>query len=350
VIDISDSFRGGKQELELEIRPEAEALGISLADLGRQVRQAFYGAEAQRVQRGRDDVRVMVRYPAADRHSLGDLEQMRVRTPDGSAVPFSAVARASLGEGFSTISRVARRRVVTVSAEIDPAVTNANEVVADLQRSVLPTVLAAHPGVHFSFEGEQREQSEFLAHLGRGWLIALLVIYALLAVPLRSYLQPLIIMSAIPFGLVGAVWGHILLGHDFSMFSVIGLVALSGVVVNDSLVMVDYVNERVRNGEDIRRALREAGGARFRAILLTSLTTFVGLAPLMAETSVQAQMLIPMAISLAFGVIFATTITLVLVPAAYLILDDCVQVLRRSLGSGQSSSDETLTATAERSA
>ena len=346
VLDISDSFRGGKQELDLEILPEAEALGISRADLGRQVRQAFYGHEAQRVQRGRDDVRVMVRYPAADRHSLGDLEQMRIRAADGSAVPFSLVASAHLGEGFSTISRVSRRRVVTVSAEVDPSVTNANDVVADRQKGVLPGILATHPGVHFSFEGEQREQSEFLEHLGRGWLTALLVIYALLAVPLRSYLQPLIIMSAIPFGLVGAVWGHVLLGHDFSMFSLIGLVALSGVVVNDSLVMVDYVNERVRQGTPIETALREAGGARFRAILLTSLTTFVGLTPLMAETSVQAQMLIPMAISLAFGVIFATSITLVLVPAATLILDDWMRALRRVLGREPDAADGSWPVTA----
>jgi multidrug efflux pump subunit AcrB len=328
VLDIGDSFRGGKQELALEILPEAEALGLTLEDLGRQVRQGFYGAEAQRVQRGRDDVRVMVRYPAEDRKSLGDLEHMHIRTADGSAVPFSTVARAELMDGVSSIRRVDRRRIVTVTADVDPNVANANELNAHLAANVMPKLVRHYPGIRYDFGGEQREQGDFLSSLKRGWLIALLVIYALLAVPLRSYLQPFIIMSAIPFGLVGAVWGHVLLGHDFSMFSLIGLVALSGVVVNDSLVMVDYINQRRSAGDSVGAALREAGGARFRAILLTSLTTFAGLTPLMLETSVQAQMLIPMAISLAFGVIFATAITLVLVPAAYLILEDALAWLR----------------------
>jgi multidrug efflux pump subunit AcrB len=328
VIDISDSFRGGKQELELEILPEAEALGLSLSDLGRQVRQAFYGHEAQRVQRGRDDVRVMVRYPEEDRRSLGNLEQMRIRTRDGSAVPFSAVARARLAPGYSAVKRVDRQRVVTVTADVDEEVANANEINADLRANVLPGLIASHPDVSFDFSGEQREQGEFLGSLKRGWLVALLVIYALLAIPLRSYAQPLIIMAAIPFGLVGAVWGHVLLGHDFSMFSLIGIVALSGVVVNDSLVLVDYINTRRKAGDDLGTAIRNAGAARFRAIMLTSLTTFAGLTPLMAETSVQAQMLIPMAISLAFGVIFATMITLVLVPATYLIMEDLVALIR----------------------
>ena len=335
VVDIGDSFRGGKRELELEILPAAQALGLNLEDLGRQVRQAFYGQEAQRVQRGRDDVRVMVRYPAANRRSLGDLEQMRIRTRDGSAVPFSAVARARLTAGYSSIRRVDRRRVVTVTAEVDRAVGNANRIVAQLRERVLPELVARHPDVSYSFAGEQREQADFLSSLKRGWIVALLAIYALLAIPLRSYTQPFIIMSAIPFGLVGAVWGHVLLGHDFSMFSLIGLVALSGVVVNDSLVMVDYVNRRCRAGDPIGLALRRAGGARFRAILLTSLTTFAGLTPLMLETSVQAQMLIPMAISLAFGVIFATSITLVLVPACYLILDDLTASIRGRASAGE---------------
>ncbi len=323
VLDITDTFRGGKQELEIELKPAAELLGLTDEDLGRQVRQAFYGAEAQRLQRGRADVPVMVRYPAEDRHSLGSLEQMRIRTREGDAVPFSAVAGATLVEGFSSISRKDRRRIVTVTAEVDENVVTANEIVADLAAAGrLDALERAHPDVVFSFGGEQREQSEFLSSLGRGWLIAMLAIYALLAVPLRSYAQPFIIMAAIPFGLVGAVWGHALMGHDFSMFSLIGLVALSGVVVNDSLVMVDYVNGRRREGQGLEDAVRVAGRARFRAILLTSLTTFAGLTPLLLETSVQAQMLIPMAISLGFGVLAATAITLLLVPAIYLIVED----------------------------
>ncbi|MEN8181655.1 MAG: efflux RND transporter permease subunit [Myxococcota bacterium] len=329
VVDISDSFRSGRQELELEILPQAEALGLSARDLGRQVRQAFYGQEIQRVQRGRDDVRVMVRFPAQDRRSLGDLERMHIRTADGSAVPFSLVARGTLGEGFAKVQRVDQRRVVTVTAEIDSQTGNANEILADLRREALPELLALYPDVRVSFEGEQREQREFLASLGRGWLLALFVIFALLAVPLRSYTQPLIVMTAIPFGLIGAVWGHLIMGHDFSMFSLVGVVALSGVVVNDSLVLVDYVNRCRRAGADLREALVAAGTARFRAILLTSLTTFAGLTPLLLEKSVQAQMLIPMGISLGFGVIFATLITLLLVPASYLILEDVVALARR---------------------
>ncbi|MGH0037155.1 MAG: efflux RND transporter permease subunit [Myxococcota bacterium] len=322
VIDLRDSFRGGQQQLELDILPSAEALGLSLHDLGNQVRQAFYGHEVQRVQRGRDDVRVMVRYPIEERRSLGDLENMRIRTADGEAVPFAAVAEASLQRGFSTISRVDRRRVISVTADIDPAVANANEILAQFRREELPQIAAIHSSVQVSFEGEQREQREFLSALGKGWLLALFAIYALLAIPLRSYLQPLIIMSAIPFGLVGAVWGHVLLGHDFSMFSLVGVVALSGVVVNDSLVLVDFVNRRRAEGARLHEALVDAGSARFRAILLTSLTTFAGLTPLLLETSAQAQMLIPMGISLAFGVIFATVITLLLVPSFYLVLED----------------------------
>jgi multidrug efflux pump subunit AcrB len=327
VLDIRDSFETGKRELELELLPSAEALGLSVQDLGRQVRQAFYGEEVQRLQRGRDDVKVVVRYPEEERRAIADLENMRIRTADGSAVPFSTVARASLGNGFASIRRVDRRRVVAVTADVDNAVTNAGQVLADLQLHDLPEVGEIFPGVQVSIEGEQREQKEFLASLQRGWLIALLGIYALLAIPLRSYVQPVIIMSAIPFGLVGAVWGHVFLGLAFSMFSLIGLVALSGVVVNDSLVLVDWVNRERAGGAGLRQALVSAGTARLRAILLTSATTFAGLTPLLLETSVQARMLIPMATSLAFGVVFATVITLLLVPAYYLILDDCREAL-----------------------
>jgi multidrug efflux pump subunit AcrB len=329
VFDVADSFRGGKQELKLRIHPTAEELGLSLADLARQVRQAFYGEEAQRIQRGRDEVRVMVRYPAAARRSLGDVEDMRIRTPEGSAVPFSAVAGAELGRGFATIQRADRRRVVSVTADVDETVTTPNEVVQALRADVLPEIMAAHPRVAYSMQGEQREQSEFLEAMRRRFYAAMLVIFALLAVPLRSYVQPLIIMTAIPFGMVGAIWGHVLMGWDLSMFSIIGMVALSGVVVNDSLVLVDYVNRLVRDGIPLREAIASAGGARFRAILLTSLTTFAGLSPLLLERSLQAQFLIPMAISLAFGVVFSTAITLVLVPAVYLILEDVKALVQR---------------------
>jgi multidrug efflux pump subunit AcrB len=201
-------------------------------------------------------------------------------------------------------------------------VANSNEIVADLKRGVLDEIFAAYHGVHWSFEGEQAEQREFLVAMGLGYAVVLLVIYALLAIPLGSYLQPLIIMSAIPFGLVGAAWGHLLLGYDFTMYSVLGLVALSGVVVNASLVLVDAVNQRVAEGASIQEAVQDAARSRFRPILLTSMTTFAGLTPLMLETSMQAKFMIPMAISIAFGVVFSSFITLFLVPASYLVLQD----------------------------
>jgi multidrug efflux pump subunit AcrB len=322
VADIADSFREGKREVELQILPSAEALGITMAQLGRQVRQAFYGEEVQRIQRGRDDVRVMVRYPAEHRRSLADIEQMRVRTPDGGEVPFRAVAAMTIGHGYASIDRVDRQRVVNVTADVDYDVANANEIIETMQKSFLPGLRNEFRGVRYSLEGEQRDQAEFLGAMARGFILAILAIYALLAVPLGSYGQPLIIMSAIPFGLIGATWGHAILGWDLSMFSLIGFVALTGVVVNDSLVLVSYVNENRDAGVPLVRAVRQAGVARFRPILLTSLTTFAGLTPLMMEKSVQAQFLIPMAISLAWGVLFATAISLVIVPALYIIMED----------------------------
>lgn len=322
VFDITDSFRGGKQEVSLSIRDSAEALGLSLQDLARQVRQAFYGDEAQRVQRGRDDVRVMVRYPAESRRSLGDVEAMRIRTGDGIAVPFSSVAEYELDRGYATIYRADRKRIVSVTAAVDENVTTPNDIIASLQSEVLPGLLDTFPGLSYSLEGEQAEQAEFARFMLRGWAVAILVIFALLAIPLGSYVQPLLIMSSIPFGIVGAIIGHLLMGWDLSMFSVIGMVAVSGVVVNDSLVLVDYVNRGRAAGATVFEAVRAAGALRFRPILLTSLTTFAGLSPLLAEQSVQAQFLIPMAISLAFGVLFSTAVTLLFLPAACLILED----------------------------
>ena len=332
VYAISDSFRAGKEEMQLSIRPAAETLGLTLQDLGRQVRQAFYGEEAQRIQRGRDDVRVMVRYPQEDRRSLGDLERMRIRTPNGGEVPFSQVAVVEPGRGFASIRRVDRNRAVNVTASADAAVTSVGQVISDLQARILPEVLARYPGVSYTFEGAQAEQVDAVAGLQRGFALALLLIFALLAVPLRSYVQPLIIMSAIPFGLVGAIWGHFIMGLDVTMMSMFGLVALSGVVVNDSLIMVDFINRERRHHLDIATAVREAGVSRFRPILLTSLTTFVGLVPLMTSKSFDAAFMVPMAVSLAFGVLFATFITLMLVPTAYLILDDIQRTMRRLVG------------------
>ena len=336
VYDVSDSFRAGKDEIKLGITPAAETLGLTLQDLGRQVRQAFYGEETQRIQRGRDEIRVMVRYPADQRRSVGNLESMRIRTPDGSEVPFSHVAVVEPGRGYASIKRVDRNRAINVTASIDESVASGGAVNADLTSTILPEVMAEHPGLRYAFEGVEAEQAEAIGSLQIGFTIALLTIFALLAIPLKSYAQPLIIMSAIPFGLVGAIWGHIIVDERVTMLSMMGIVALSGVVVNDSLVMVDFINRHRREGDGLLAAVREAGAARFRPILLTSLTTFVGLAPLLLERSTQAAFLKPMAISLSFGVVFATFITLVLVPTTYMILEDFRWLGRKLLGRADS--------------
>ncbi|MDY7092290.1 MAG: efflux RND transporter permease subunit [Acidobacteriota bacterium] len=330
VFDITDSFEKGKQELQLDITPEAQALGLTLSDLARQVRQAFYGEEAQRVQRGREEIKVMVRYPEDQRQSLGSLEEMRVRTPGGVEVPFTSAATYHMERGFATIQRTDRQRVVNVTADVDPKQANANEIIRDLESRVLPRILADFQGLRYTFEGEQREQRDTLGGVLRGFLFALLIIYALLAIPFRSYLQPIIVMAAIPFGLIGALWGHVLMGINLSLLSMFGIVALTGVVVNDSLVMVDFINRHYQRGLPLMDALRKAGEQRFRPILLTSLTTFAGLLPLLLEQSLQAQFLIPMAVSLAFGVLFATFITLMLVPVSYTILEDFKHLFGRS--------------------
>jgi multidrug efflux pump subunit AcrB len=255
-----------------------------------------------------------------------------VRTPEGAAVPFSTVATADLGRGFATITRVDRRRTINVTADVDDQTANTNEVTADLEAGFLPDLMAEYPGVRYSFEGQQRDQQESLDGLLRGFIVALFAIYALMAIPFKSYIQPLIVMTAIPFGIVGAIWGHALFGMPLSLLSLCGLVALTGIVVNDSLVLVSHVNAARDAGVPIVTAVHETGVVRFRPILLTSLTTAAGITPLMLEKSVQAQFLIPMAVALAFGVLFSTAITLVLVPAGYLILEDVQRFFRWMAG------------------
>ncbi len=328
VTDIADSFRAGKEEVKLALRPDAETLGLSLADLARQVRQGFYGEEAQRIQRGRDDVRVMVRYPDEERRSLGDLESMRIRTAGGAEVDFADVATVRYGRGYSSIDRVDRRRIIQVTADVDLTKANSTEIVNKVREEVLPRLEREYPGLSYSLEGEQREQAETFGGLARGLAVALVLIYALLAIPFRSYAQPLIVMSAIPFGVVGVVWGHALMGLPLTFLSLFGLVALTGVVVNDSLIMVDFINRARESEKSLPQAVRQAGARRFRPILLTSVTTFVGLAPLLLERSMQAQFLKPMAASLGFGVLFATGVTLILVPSGYIVLDDLQRLLR----------------------
>ena len=320
--DVADSFLPGKKELKLTLTPVGRAAGLTLSDLARQVRAGFYGREVQRVQRGRDDIRVMVRYPEEERRSRGDIDAARIRLPDGSEVPFATVAAVEEGRGYAVINRTDRRRVVTVTADVEEAAANANEISADLRKNVLPRLAADFPGLTFDFEGEQRQQKESLDSMKTNFLVAQLAIFALLAIPFKSYAQPLIIMSAIPFGLVGAVLGHLLMGLDLTMLSMFGMVALTGVVVNDSLILIDLINRRRAEGATVDQAIRESGERRFRPIMLTTATTFLGLTPMIFETSMQAKFLIPMAVSLGYGIVFATAITLILIPTLYRILED----------------------------
>ena len=329
VMDVSDSFRGGKQEIQLTLLPEARHLGLTLSDLGQQVRQAFYGYEAQRIQRGKDDIRVMVRYPEAERRSLGNLEGMRIRTADGVEVPFNSVAKATLGRGYTTIRRVDGQRVVTVTADVNRTITTPEAIISTVQNNVLPDILSRYSGVTYGLAGEAEERSASMEALLSSALLALLVIYALLAIPLQSYLQPLIIMSVIPFGAVGAIMGHYLLGMDLVFFSLLGIVALAGVVVNSSLVLVDHINKKRQSGSEFIEVVSRAGSVRFRPIVLTSITTFVGLIPMMADKTISTSLFKPMAVSLGFGILFCTVITLFLVPCLLLVLEDSLRFLKR---------------------
>ncbi|OUR62580.1 hypothetical protein A9Q74_04675 [Colwellia sp. 39_35_sub15_T18] len=322
VYDIRNSFSRGSQEIQLSIKPEAEVLGLALADLAKQVRQAFYGEEAQRIQRGRDELKVMVRYPKEDRVSVSDLEDMWIRTPSGEQVPFYQVANISIGQGFSTITRVNQKRSITISADIDAQKVESRKVISEMNETTIPEVLANYPTVKYGVEGASKEQADFLGQLGLAAIGALFLIYGLIAIPTKSYAQPLVIMSVIPFGIIGAIVGHWLMGKTINMMSIYGFIALTGVVVNDSLIMVDFINKAKGTGQRMIDIVINAGTARFRAILLTSLTTFFGIFPLYFEQSLQAQFIIPMAISLGFGIVFATVITLFLIPALYLIKDD----------------------------
>jgi len=330
VFDIRNSYERGTPEIKLNIKPEAEALGLTLSDLARQVRAGFYGEEVQRVQRGQDEVKVMVRFPRDERDSVGYLDNMRIRTPDGGRVPFHVVAEVELSESPTRIQRFDRERAVQISAEVDKENYEPGKITSDILEKELPEVLAHYPGVHHRLSGSSQAAKEVQHDLIKGALFAVFLIYALMAIPLRSYTQPLIIMSVIPFGTIGALVGHWILGLQVSLMSFFGIIALAGVVVHDSLILVDFVNRERRLGIPLAQAITDAASKRFRAILLTSLTTFFGLIPIVMETSLQAQIVIPMAASLAFGILFATVITLFLIPALYLILDDFGQWWREA--------------------
>jgi len=328
IFDISNSAFAGGDEIQLKIKPEAEALGLTMSSLGRQVRQAFYGEEAQRIQRGKDELRVMVRYPASERRSVADLENMRIRTPNGDEVPFASVAEVEFGKGYSRISRVNRERTVTVSADLNPDLVEPQEVIRNISQNFIPDLLARYPTVRYGLEGASQDENTLLSEMVFALVVALFLIYALIAIPLHSYSQPLLIMSVIPFGAIGAIVGHVLMGEAISMFSIFGLFALAGVVVNDSLIMVDFVNKAREQGVPVRQAVIESGTKRFRAIILTSFTTAAGLLPILFEKSSQAQYVIPTAISISFGIIFATVITLFLIPALYMLQEDFFRRMR----------------------
>lgn len=320
--DIRNGASATSDEIHLDILPSAEALGLTLRDLGAQVRHAFYGAEAQRIQRNSDEVKVMVRYPKEDRRSTNSLDSMFIRTPGGDSVPFNSVATIERKPGFNEIQRIDFRRAITVSSEADKDMVEPSRINGEIMADFLPELMQRYPGLTYKLSGGSDEERKMFLSMGIGFSLALFGIYALLAIPTKSYLQPIIIMGVIPFGIIGAVVGHWITGYAFSMMSLTGVIALSGVVVNDSLILVDFINRTVKSGTPKLEAAVNSGISRFRAILLTSLTTFFGLSPMLLETSIQAKSMVPMAISLGFGIIFATVITLLLVPCLYIILED----------------------------
>ena len=331
VFDVRNDQEEGNREVQLQLKPEARTLGLTLQDLAQQVRGAFFGAEAYRMQRGPDEVRVFARLPREERRTLDDLEDFDIRTPAGRFVPLSEVATAREGFGPAQINRRDGRRVITVTSDVNEAVVTGQEVTGVLESRILPALQEQLPGLSFSFEGEQREQQQALASLVVGFGIALFVIYGLLAIPFRSYIQPLVIMSVIPFGWVGAIIGHMLLGIPIGLLSIFGFVGLSGVVVNNSLVYVDFANEERARGKSWVESLIAAGQSRFRPILLTSITTFLGVFPIIIETSVQAQFLVPLAVSLGLGILFTLPVVMLLVPALAMLQRDATVFVQEKL-------------------
>ncbi len=325
VKDIDDGYTPGKEQLNFKIKPEGQSLGLTGSEIARQVRNSFYGAEALRQQRGRNEIRVRVKLPKKQRNSEYDIEQLLVRTPSGKDVPLMQVATVERGRSYTVIERRNGRRTVTVTANVEP-IDETSQVKTTLEEDILPQLTKDYPGLSYGWEGRQADFSEGMQSLMVGFVFALLAIYAMLAIPFKSYFQPVIVMVAIPFGIIGAVIGHMLMGYSLSMLSMMGIIALSGVVVNDSLILIDYANRiRKENNLSAFEAIHQAGIRRFRPIMLTTLTTFGGLSPMIFETSRQARFMIPMAISLGFGILFSTLVTLVLVPCLYMLLEDVVK-------------------------
>ena len=326
--DIDDGYSPGKEQMDFRIRIEGQALGLTANSVARQVRSSFYGAQVLRQQRGRNEVKVLVRLPEAARSREADIERLLVQTPAGTWVPLLEVADVDRGRAYTSIARRDGRRTVQVTSGVEPF-DQTSVVQASLEASVLPSLIEDYPGLSYSFEGFQADIKEGMSALIGGFVLAMIISYALLAIPFKSYAQPLVVMMAIPFGIVGAVLGHLLMGYSMSIVSLMGIIALSGVVVNDSLILITYANKLRGEGLSAEEAIHKAGVRRFRPILLTTMTTYGGLAPMIFETSRQARFMIPMAISLGYGIVFATLITLVLVPSLYLLVEDGRSALAR---------------------
>lgn len=324
VYETRTSLEGQRPEIDLRLKPNAEMLGINLAQVARQVRQAFYGEEAQRIPRSTEDVRVLVRYPEVDRQTLEQLDHMRIRTAEGVAVPLLEVVEVAFVPGYSVIDRRDRKRNITLTANLEKG-GDANAIVADLMERNGRDWQQRYSGFALHPDGNMRDQKDFMTSLKKDFLLAVVIIYSLMAINFRSYWQPILILTAIPFGFMGAIIGHLIMGREVSMLSMLGFIACAGVVLNDNLVLLDRINQLRQQGMVVFEAVVQAGRDRFRAIVLTSLTTFIGLVPIMLEQSVQARFLIPMVISLAFGVLFATVVTLILVPTLYLLGDHTAQ-------------------------
>ncbi len=327
VYQIGDTYRPGKNEMRIKLRPEARTLGLTLDDLARQVYAGFYGEEALRLQRGRDDIRVKVRYTAEERSKLAELDQVRIRTPQGFEVPFYSVAQVSFERGYSDIVREDGRRIISVTAENDPRRANADEVLANIRETILPDLEREYPGFTWSFQGMQRDSREAFAGLIPRFGIAMIGIFFVIASVFRSYVQPLVIMVAVPFGIVGAILGHYIMDMNLQMFSVFGMVALTGVVVNDAIVLIEAYNTLIARGVRVFDAIAQAGTRRFRAIMLTTVSTVGGLFPLIMEKDAQAQIIIPMALSLAGGVFVSTALTLLIIPCLLAILSDARRIV-----------------------
>lgn len=333
---IRDSFQGGKREVQLELKPHAYDLGLDLQSLAGQIHQAFQGINVQSLQRDQNEVKVVLRYPPGERSSLWHLENMLVRLSDGSHIPLMAIAEVYYGQGPSTIARLNGKRILHVSAHVDEGISPAALVRSGIMENFLPTIEDDFPGVHWGNSGRQKKEGELKKRMSLGFFSAVLVMYMLMAVLFHSYLQPILVMTAIPFGMIGALFGHLLMGYELTLWSAAGMIAVSGVVVNDNMVLIFYINEKRAAGVSLIQAIKDAGEVRFRPIILTSVTTFAGLMPLMFNRSLEAQFLVPMAISISFGVLFATLISLLLIPALYLASHDLKSI--KLLGTGKTDS------------